>query len=501
MMSETFRLFDLPPELLVHILGFLPLETLYACQQSSRFFYNFIAASIELQYLMATSVAQVTENPSAPLPASDRLAMLRAREKAFEDFDPSWVRSIPVTFSPSGLYEVSAGFFFLGEHQRQALRYMQLPSDRNEPRVQWGRIPVPSIKSVIIDFCLAIEEHDLVVMATFTPTGRITEGIPEGLINLEFLTMSDTHMRHPKAQGPVEVRTSRWGVPNVIIEVVGDYMVFVESYARWVDDHPQDRVYVYEWMTGKLVMKIDAESGSYFGAVFLSPGVLLLPNTVTATLELWHIPSEQTTPSLTLHLPRLVPGERIRIISARGEPNPSVYSLGKPPRLPFSPSAEDSIIVFHINFIARRFVLFIHRRALLALLDEHAPGDTSNYADWGPEVCRWLSAGGMIMDWITTTSGQRCVLLPERGPAPIYILDFNPYHTRDPDHCLAPTDDPFADHGIWAEAVASRLKCRMSSSTAHFAIYHGVSLDEERVIALRRNPTRQVSGVDVFYFG
>ncbi|KAJ7135496.1 hypothetical protein C8R43DRAFT_1021276 [Mycena crocata] len=487
-----FRLLDVLPELLIQILFFLDLDDLHSCRQTCRFLSDVIETSIEIQYLMARLTAQVADNPSSTLPASERLALLHAREDAFALVNPSWACSIPVTFVASGLYELSAGFFFLGEDPRKALRYIELPSEQSASPPQWERITLSSPQSTIIDFGLAIEEHDLIVIATYTPIF----GTNQGLVNMECRAMS-THLPHPQAQKTIEVHTSHWGIPNIILEIVGDHIVLVVSYAHTITP---DHVYVYEWRTAKLKMTIEADCRTYFGAVFLTPEILMLPNTITATLELWTIPSEQTTPTLTLHLPHLLPGMRIRLMTARGEPNPSLSKLRKLERVPFHSTAEDSIIVFHIKFLGPEFLLFIHRRALLRLLESHDTGESCSYTEWGPDICRWLNAAGMITDWITMTSGQRCVLLPARASASFYILDFNP-HTTDESHCYPPAEDPFEANGIWAEAVGSRLKCHVTGSASQFSLYNGASLDDERIIALRRNVLRQIGAVDVFYFG
>lgn len=108
-MAEVFRLYDVPPELLVHILSFLPHDALEACQRTSRFLFNCINSCVELQYIKALGVAQMTDNPATTIPIVDRLTALQARETGFLEVKPSWRRSIPVTFSPAGLYELSAG--------------------------------------------------------------------------------------------------------------------------------------------------------------------------------------------------------------------------------------------------------------------------------------------------------------------------------------------------------------------------------------------------------
>ncbi|KAJ7805767.1 hypothetical protein B0H14DRAFT_3484731 [Mycena olivaceomarginata] len=227
-----------------------------------------------------------------------------------------------------------------------------------------------------------------------------------------------------------------------------------------------DSVYLFEWKTGKLKWKNTAESGTYYGGVFLSPEVIMLPNTIAARLELWSTAPEQKAPILMLHLPRLVPGRSIRTITARGEPNPQ-GTYRKPRRMPFHSSVEDSIVL---------------------------------YADWGPDICRWLNAGGVVMDWITITSGQRCVLLPRQSPSWFIMLDFNPAKVR-AHEVLQPEDDPFVDYGIWAEPVVSRLPCHFVRSAAEFERYHGASLDDHRIIATRRNILGRVCEVDIHYFG
>jgi len=503
---DCFRLLDVPPELLVQVFTFLPNADLHSCRQSSRLLHDFIGSSVELQYQMAAEVAQITDNTTSPIPISERLTKLRAREEAFGVVSPSWQISVPVTFQASGLYELSGGLFWLGEAQRQALRFLELPSQPAEegaPPVQWRRITLPSQEDIIIDFGLAIEEHDLIVIATFTPT----DDANDGLVKLEFLTVSDPHEPHPEAQGPIKVQYSKWGRPNVILEIVGDHLVFVVTYAFVVGRvRPLDVVYVYEWKTGKLKLKITAECRTYFGAVFLSPDIIMLPNTAAARIELYSIASGQKTPIFTLHLPRLVPGLSIQTMTARGEPNPQ-GSYRKPRSVPFHSTPEDAIIVFHINFPGpglrtQQFLLFIHRCALLALLAAHAPGDTCSYVDWGPDICRWINAAGLVMDWITTTSGQRCVLLPQRSPTSFILLDFNPTkaHTNIL-NCIPPEVDAFEDYGIWAEPVGSKLPCHVASSREQFTMYSGASLDDHRILALRRNLIGRVSEIDIHYFG
>ncbi|KAJ7216533.1 hypothetical protein GGX14DRAFT_696323 [Mycena pura] len=507
-------LLDIPTELLLNILSFLDVDALYTCQHTSRFLRDLIASSSELQYIIQCGIAQVVDNPAAPIAATDRLALLRARERHFADVNASWKCTIPVTFRPAGLYELSGGLFWLGEHSRQALRFVELPLEPladGAPPPRWARLPLPNpSKSLIIDFGLAIEEHDLAVMATFTwntPTPS-----HNGVVGLEFLSVS-TQQRHPRAKGPFEVRQSSWGLPHIILEIVGDNLIFIVGF-NFGPDQPEDHVYVYEWRTGVQKMKITAPWHTYFGAVFLTTDTFMLPNTHESTLELWTIAPGRTAPTVTLQLVRLPPNVYLRHITARGEPNPTVYPRRKDPRVAFSPSAPDSIIVFHLSFFPgpnRQFLLFIHRRALIALLRTHE-AETVPYAAWAPDVCRWVNATGVVMDWITTTSGQRCVLLPVRRPAPLITLDFNAHKDRARSSrrgpppkkkvdWLDPADDVLMGLNLATEPVASRLPCVFEVSAELFSSYMGASMDDARIIALKKDLARQVQAVDVLYFG
>ncbi|KAJ6610510.1 hypothetical protein B0H10DRAFT_1913390 [Mycena sp. CBHHK59/15] len=510
--SEPFRLLDLPSEIFIHVLSFLSLESLCASQQLSHFFHETIRKSVLLQYQIASAIAQVTDNSDC-LSISDRLLMLRASESAFSQMKPSWTQTIHVPFLAAGLYELSGGLFFLGEHSRCALRYVELPTEPPrawEPPVPWKRLAVKAPKR-IIDFGLAIDEHDLIVVATFNPADGGLASIVEGTVALEFLVMS-THQPHPEAQGPIEVYKSHWGMPNVILELVGDHLVFVTAFPLQLASAPPDHVYVYEWRTGKIKMHIEAKNSTYFAAVFLSTDMLLLPNANTAMLELWPIASEQTAPALCLRLPRLNPTAHFLYITARSEPNPALPHRPKRARAPFHPSAEDAIIVFHLMLrvhVGRPpavYLLFTHRRALLALLTAGGASPRS-YSEWGPDICRWLSGTGINTNWITTTSGQRCLLTVTAQPAPLFLADFNRTHflqNTDPQKVWETGEDQFAEHGVWAEPVASRLVCLLLNSEEKYA-YDSASLDAERIIAIRRVESTQARApigiVEVLYFG
>ncbi|KAJ7698177.1 hypothetical protein B0H14DRAFT_3529054 [Mycena olivaceomarginata] len=427
-----FRLLDLPPEILAYIFTFLPNAALHTARQSCHFLSAFITSSVELQYQMAVEVAQVTDNPTSPIPISERLARLRAREEAFGEVNATWKVSVSVPFPASGLYELSGGMFWLGEVNRKALRYIELPSrpaEEGAPPMEWGRIALPSKESVIIDFGLGIEEHDLIAMVTFTPSVDQYEG----LVKLEFFTVSAPHVAHPEAQGPITVENTRGaGKPNVTIEIVGEHLLFILVYAFSPGRaRGLDSVYLFEWKTGKLKWKNTAESGTYYGGVFLSPEVIMLPNTIAARLELWSTVPEQKAPILMLHLPRLVPGRSIRTITARGEPNPQ-GTYRKPRRMPFHSSVEDSIVLWILPSRGPRCTCTPSCSSSTAARCSRSSPRTRPATRAATRTGAPTSAAG------STPAGW--------SPSWFIMLDFNPAKAR-AHEVLQPEDDPFC--GLW----------------------------------------------------
>lgn len=215
------------------------------------------------------------------------------------------------------------------------------------------------------------------------------------------------------------------------------------------------------------LQEIDGNPESYSGVVFVSEDILLLPNTETRALELWKIPGPDEHPPLAplvqLALPRLLPHNILRFISTRAEPNPIASSSLKYSDRPFHYDPLDSIVLLHLRVngihLSSLFTLFIHRRSLLNLLPSKVDVDCAKpvpWADWAPQNAFCINLDGSIPSrWITTTCGQRFVVLPgisddedsdqpdddlRRKPSPIVIFDFNPHNVLKAERELK--DDP-----------------------------------------------------------
>ncbi|PPQ97316.1 hypothetical protein CVT26_006634 [Gymnopilus dilepis] len=507
--------------------------------------HNLISNSSELQYYAALIPALAEDNPCSNLPASEKLEALRRSERAWWTLRPGFVKSVPVTHIQSGVYDLTAGVYFLSNSTRNSIHYIKLPTKETD-LVEWQKIDA---NKLIVDIGLCLYEHDLMVLITSTQVEQHAALQPYYRIELQLLQFS-TGLPHPDAQEKtIHVMNAQWEKPAVGIETVGDNLVLILTFST--QQRPEDRVFIYEWKTNTLKASWQAPFRSYWGFLFLTEDLILIPNTRTEALEIFRIPSQPTfdtpTPILVLKLPELADGRLYGGLSARCEPNPigsnsRLGGRGSDPTRPFLASAEDAICIFDIRMLAmqifllpggappmmnmgvsHRFTFIIHRKAFIDLVAQYArkdhtghqieaeggeadhsaqdgaarddgedeqmeeeevahslsedeppapsnsqressssppplrsvsPSEASSdeddsssssrgsspgppkltYSQWGPTTTRWFNADGVQTHWITTTAGQRCVQMADRGPAgtaPILVLDFNPAKVKE----------------------------------------------------------------------
>jgi hypothetical protein len=159
----------LPPELLIQILsGLSAHDILCSAILVNRYLYNLIQKSSLLQYRIETRCAGAEDNPRSTMVVAERYEALRVSEYAWGNFVVRKQVNIPVRHRSSGLYDLSAGIYVLGElggsnpeYPTPALRYINLYVDQGE--TPWERV---SANRDIIDFGLAVREHDLIALVT-----------------------------------------------------------------------------------------------------------------------------------------------------------------------------------------------------------------------------------------------------------------------------------------------------------------------------------------------
>ena len=121
------------------------------------------------------------------------------------------------------------------------------------------------------------------------------------------------------------------------------------------------------------------------------------------------------------------------------------------------------------------------------------------WSSWGPAVSRWLPADINSSRWITTTAGQRAVLISQfhHDTGHQYVvLDFNPENLRRIEMKLAslPSDvknrivclrnlEDLKTAGIFEDPVVSKLPFVICTSEKVHE-WDGVLMDEERVLGV-----------------
>ncbi|KAI8978854.1 hypothetical protein BD414DRAFT_120490 [Trametes punicea] len=480
--SESSRDEELSPELLVHILSYLDYQDLQVCRRVNQGMNRLIQSSIVLRYSMQLQLYGYEDNPSCSLAIADKLRLLRQQETSWSRLDFERETSVRIPFNPSSIYDLTDGVLLLGESTSgiqsgaDTIRWTRLPGlissqNASSPDI-WEKIDVGAH---IIDVGLAVEEHDLIVVATDRETEDHHTKFELRLIQLS------TGLNHPLASQPA-ITLAIVQVPpqavagncSVCIEIIGDLLCFLFHYPGG-STTPPAMFEVYNWKTGQCLQIRGLDCPSYSTFTFLSPDVIALPNCADNTIELCRIestsiemnaPPKQLQSSCILQLPSLGEGHSIAQVTCRSEPKMTKTTRNAPAfrsREPFHLSPEDAVVIFNVmthdsQGIHECLTLIVHTAALLRILDEQtasamslrypeappspfkapsvsqvnvveflmAPShDTlpSNspsrgpprlpWAQWGPKICRWLEASFGASRWITTTCGQRYVTVEE----------------------------------------------------------------------------------------
>ncbi|KAK7438569.1 hypothetical protein VKT23_017904 [Stygiomarasmius scandens] len=381
---------DLPPEILAQIFSYLPAAHIGQCSLTSRLFYTVIANSIELQYIIHLHLAHLESNPcSRPLTYGDKLGAIKAREHAWTYLKPDFSKRAEVPFEPGSVYDLSGDVYILGDSNRTKLHCLKLPSAENDP-VEWRALASREGRQ-IVDFAINLYEHDMIVLVT--APHRTSFFQPQHVsapIELSLHKFS-TNEPHPLAKQHIIQLVSadqQWGPPAINMEIVGDYLTIIASFWRVV--RSRCLVTVYEWKTGRTALRIEGRPNSYSGVIYLTSTLILLPNIVTSSLEVWRIPTSEDEPApkvpvVKLQLPALAEGYFYAFISCRAEPNPYKTKPGTGTETetwysdkPFHPRPDDSVILFHIRIISANnepndrselHTLFVHRKTIINIVE------------------------------------------------------------------------------------------------------------------------------------
>ncbi|KIL62124.1 hypothetical protein M378DRAFT_805600 [Amanita muscaria Koide BX008] len=193
-------------------------------------------------------------------------------------------------------------------------------------------------------------------------------------IDLVLLKFS-TGEYHPHARHSlIHVQRSASARPYITVRIVGDNLALI------FHDEDGSKLFIFDWKTGHKRLQHQATENAYESSVpvFVSPGLLLVPNCILSHFEVWHLlPSHPNPPVqiLTLQLPTVSFHYSIIHIRCHGEFTPFLHSMPYFPPRPFFLSPENSIIIVNLllgSSLGPRsaFKLVIHRNTLLDMIQK-----------------------------------------------------------------------------------------------------------------------------------
>ncbi|KAM6497468.1 hypothetical protein JOM56_007941 [Amanita muscaria] len=506
-----------PRELVERVLLLLDTKPMLRCRLVSREFNAIIQSSTLMQYYLTCRAAGVIDNPQSPLSYAERLEALKKREEAWTKLTPVFETTINA-IDPSQLFELSAGIYIRSDKNQQNMYCCHLPSSPQDTP-EWFMIPGhgagQSGSGSICGNGLAVYEHDLIVNVISSEVGNQADLHSIDLVLLKFSTGEyHPHARHSL----IHVQRSPSARPYITVRIVGDNLALV------LHDQDGSKLFIFDWKTGHKRLQHQATENAYESSVpvFVSPGLLLVPNRILSHLEVWDLfPSHPNPPVqiLSLQLPTVSVNYSIIHIRCHGEFTPFLHSMPYFPPRPFFLSPENSIIVVNLlleSFLGPRstYKLIMHRNTLLdmiqkwtspSLLEQQARYDIRQvqWTDWGPLISRWLQVNGTHGWWINHSTGQKCVFLEpnphHKTKYMVCVADFNLHNVRRNAETMAQLrgreegkkeeneeELEIMDHhqDVFLEEVYMGLKCVVHHAPGEYD-FDVVLMDEERLLGLK----------------
>lgn len=166
------KFLDLPIEITLQLVLSLDDPDLLTFTALSRDLRTLTTSDIRVRYRLECYAARVVDNPNTRRPIHECLDLLKRREDAWRSLTIRRKSTVPIEHISTGIYDLTGGVYFIGERLHSGffsaltrkLRWLRLPSaeDPVDAKVQWNTL---DIEKPISDLGVALDEHDLVVLA------------------------------------------------------------------------------------------------------------------------------------------------------------------------------------------------------------------------------------------------------------------------------------------------------------------------------------------------
>jgi len=168
---QQISLLHIPPELVTRILLYLSPRDIISCGRTCRVLHD-LCSCPALRYLVQLERCAVSDDLRPGLGYLERLRILENREEAWATLDFRMSGDISVPFDSTSTYDFTGGAFILGTRSSYAddectfgYSYVSLPSlsDSQDQELEWKGF---NLETEILDFGLAVHEHDLIAALT-----------------------------------------------------------------------------------------------------------------------------------------------------------------------------------------------------------------------------------------------------------------------------------------------------------------------------------------------
>ena len=265
----TQTLLDLPTEVLVEILAYLPVVSLFSVQRTCRTIRDIIAGTTYFQYTMRAYINGVDDDLPPDFPHSERLELLRRHEQSWSNLQ---LRASIFTQCVTGDSDVPFTSCFILQDgyliyecltlELQRYGYADLCSASPDEELRWVHITIanghlPTTSSVTVEFAV---DHDLMVairycvasdliIESLTSHSKWRQDVRVAVVQLTFFQFT-TAAPHPLSSAHT-VSLPRSGQPFTYVsqEVLGDHVLVTACSLDF-----KAAFYLVSWKTGVVTL-------------------------------------------------------------------------------------------------------------------------------------------------------------------------------------------------------------------------------------------------------
>ncbi|KIM25668.1 hypothetical protein M408DRAFT_331028 [Serendipita vermifera MAFF 305830] len=435
-------LLDLPAELIEEILTHLHPLNIVLCREICKEVLELIDASIEIQLRIELAIGGCLLGERRNMPASELIRRVRAREQAYETFEPQWSWEVErISLKGVQQFEVADGIWGFSDHDGEEPTFRRLRMEELvSPEYEGGRweLTRDDLGLNATDFAYWLGMDALILM----------ESRENGDVRRMHFRKLESNEPHPLATLPYmdfsRENCEVWERCNTISYEERIAMVFGE----FEDDVRKRAVIVIDWILGRVLLPYILASD----VAFLTKDLIILAQNTPyydgfMTFEIWSLeqgvclgrcklplPANDYRPGFISHPASVHSGYSPTKHARLFVPDPNVEILA----IIFRSTPSEQITRDETITVALSIPLFIRKFMELTKSEEKPDANDIpilEWDDWGPSVTRWLPDGIHGNVGIRTAFGSRMLavlIIPaEQNPngfawTSIVLFDFNP---------------------------------------------------------------------------